>query len=240
VPVIESVETGEDCLKLTFDDGSVLAAGTAYLPPEYTGAFLYTDARFTPGAALDPETETALRRAAECLSAEKAALRLVARAEQCAAGLAIKLEQRRHSHAAVRAVLDRLLKLNLVNDARYAELWLKYRVNRGGRGPRALAAKLRSKGIDRKTVDAAFGAILTPGAEAALLRRRIEAAYRRPQSRSAKTGFAGTAGNKDRNGELRCFLKSEGFSQSAIDAYFEEEENQNPEKSKFSGIGAEA
>jgi regulatory protein len=198
--VVESVETGKDRLKLGFDDGSSLDVGTAYLPPEYSGAFL------CPGAVVSPETETVLRHAAECCSAEKAALRLVARAEQCCMGLSIKLERRGHSSAAVCAVLSRLAELNLVNDERYAELWLKYRINRGYRGPRELTARLCAKGIDWKTAEAALKAVLSPETEAALLRRCL-----------AKAGF--TEGDR----EIRYFLKSRAFSQDAIDAYFEED-----------------
>jgi regulatory protein len=208
---LEAVKAERDRLSVTFSGGAVFELGTAYLPPEYSGAFLY------PGAVITAEAEAALRRAAECLAVEKAALRLVTRAEQCAKGLERKLRQRAYSSGAIRAVLDRMLELNLVNDSRYAELWLTYRVRRDSKGPWALGAALRSKGIDRDTADRAFRSVLTPEAEAALLERCLEKAALKKKPERAGHGYHAAA-------EQKFFLKSEGFSQAAIEIYFEERE----------------
>ena len=48
--------------------------------------------------------------------AEKAALRLIARAEQCSGGLARKLEKRGCTAASVSAVILQLCELDLLND----------------------------------------------------------------------------------------------------------------------------
>lgn len=204
--LVESVDAGKDNLKLKFDNGSVLDAGTAYLPAEY----LSGGAVLGPGVEIDAETEAALRFAAECLSVEKAALRLVARAEQCEKGLERKLRQRKYPAGPVRAVLERLAELDLVNDSRFAELWLKYRVSRSSKSPRVLSAAIQAKGISRNTAGAALRVVLAPGPEAALLRRC-----------AAKAGWPE---KPERDGErtaLRIFLKSEGFSQETIDDFFD-------------------
>jgi regulatory protein len=199
---VESVETSPDgnTVRVRLAGFSPLEISFAYLPPEYTGAFL------CPGAVLGPEAEAALSHAAACLAAEKAALRLIARAEQYGAGLTRKLEQRKHSPDAVRTVLARLLEFGLVDDRRYAGLWLKTRVRRGKKGPRALEAALRAKGIDRETAVLALTTALAGEAEAGLLERCARA-------EQEKHGI---------DSEIRFFLKSEGFSPAAIEAFFEE------------------
>jgi regulatory protein len=218
--LVESVELGRNACTLHLSNGEVLRAGNAYLPSETLSYFLPSagplsqGGALSPGAALEPAVEAALRRAAECLSAEKAALRLIARAEQRGAGLARKLEQRKHPPEAVGAVLARLTELGLINDRRYAGLWLKSRINRGRKGPRALLAALQNRGIDRDDAEAALREALSPESEAALLRRLVEKAGRR---------VSGAPPARGGRGDQRYFLKNEGFSAAAIAAYLEEE-----------------
>jgi regulatory protein len=203
--LVESVEFGPDgnTIRVRLAGFSPREVSFAYLPPEYTGAFLY------PGAVLGTEAGAALDHAAACLAAEKAALRFIARAEQYGAGLTRKLKQRKHGPDAVRAVLARLLELGLVNDRRYAELWLKTRVRQGKKGPRTLEAALRAKGIDRETVAEVLKTALTGEAEAALLERCAKKA-------------AGREATLD--SDIRFILKSEGFSSAAIETFFEEKD----------------
>jgi len=202
---IESVEAGRGTLKVSLNDGTTLTIGTIYLPPELPEAF------FCPGAIITDEAGIALDCAAACLAAEQAALRLIARAEQCTVGLSRKLEQRRHSAEIVRIALARLTEMDLVNDARFAELWLKPKISRGSKGPRTILAALQSRGIDAKTARAALDALLTEDAEAALLRRCLEKAHIKQWE---------TEGEKR---QIRFFLKAEGFSATAIESYFESE-----------------
>jgi len=202
---IESVEAGRGTLKVSLNDGSALTIGTVYLPPELPEAF------FCPGAIITDEAGTAIDNAAACLAAEQAALRLIARAEQCTVGLARKLEQRRHKAEIVRIALARLTEMDLINDARFSELWLKPKISRGSKGPRTLLVSLQSRGIDAKTARAALDTLLTDDAEAALLRRCLEKAHIKHWE---------TEGEKRR---IRFFLKAEGFSAAAIDDFFERE-----------------
>ncbi|MDR2072997.1 MAG: recombination regulator RecX [Spirochaetaceae bacterium] len=196
---VESVRQNRDIVSLGLDSGSVIRLSLAYLPPEYANFLLY------PGAVLNEEAGAILYQGAACLAAEKAALRLIARAEQCAAGLERKLERRGHDPAAVRRVLGRLLELNLVNDGRYAALWLKSRISRDFRGPRNLEAALRARGINRETAKAALESALTEDAELKLLERCLK------KARGKKNPGAG---------DIRFFLKTEGFSHDAIEQYF--------------------
>jgi regulatory protein len=102
------------------------------------------------------------------------------------------------------------MELDLVDDRRYAKLWLKSRVARGKKGPRTLETTLRAKGIDRKTAASALKTALAGDGEAKLLERCAKKVMERKQQ-----GF---------DAELRFFLKREGFSSAAIEAFFEEQD----------------
>lgn len=203
-----SAEAGDAAIKLKFDDGTTLLIGASFLPPELPEAFLCAGARIGPGERF------ALEHAALCRKAEKAALALIARAEQCRWGLKCKLEKKKIRPGAIETVLERLTELGLVNDQRYAELWLKARIAKGSKGPRALSQLLAARGIDRETAAAALAAALPPDAEAALLRRCLEKA----ESRGKKPLWE----SRDPTTAARHFLRAQGFSADCITAYFEE------------------
>jgi regulatory protein len=61
-------------------------------------------------------------------------------------------------------VLDRLAELGLVDDADFAEQWVRSRRANAGKGRRALAAELRTKGVDNDLITAAL-ADIDAGAE---------------------------------------------------------------------------
>jgi regulatory protein len=128
--------------------------------------------------------------------AEKAALRLIARAEQCTQGLRRKLERKGYSAACVDTVISDLLELKLIDDNRYARLWLESRL-RFARTPKRLLASLCAKGIDRDDAEAALKTVLDEETEAALLARFVKR-----KKRDAA--------------ELKYLLKGEGFSPAAI------------------------
>jgi regulatory protein len=61
-------------------------------------------------------------------------------------------------------VLDRLAEVGLVDDAGFAEQWVRSRGVNAGKGKRALAAELRTKGVDNEVITAAL-ADIDAGAE---------------------------------------------------------------------------
>jgi len=67
------------------------------------------------------------------------------------------------------AVLDRLTDVGLIDDADFAEQWVRTRRVNAGKGKRALAAELRTKGVDDEVIDGTLAGI-DAGAE----RRRAE------------------------------------------------------------------
>jgi regulatory protein len=56
-------------------------------------------------------------------------------------------------------VLDRLAQVGLVDDADFAEQWVRSRRVNAGKGKRALAAELRTKGVDNEVITVALAGI---------------------------------------------------------------------------------
>jgi regulatory protein len=198
--------TGAEFRRLELSDGSFFSFKTCYLPP------VFLDELSTPGLEEGREItlieEAGFRHASACLRTEKAALRLIARAEQCLFGLRGKLERRGHDSACVNTVLARLAELELIDDCRFARFWLETRMLRAS-SPRRLLAGLRSRGIDRDDAEAALKAVLDDETEFSLLQRYVKKLRRLRKA-------ANTA-------PLKYTLKSEGFSTAAVERFLEED-----------------
>ena len=193
--------SGDGAVKAEFSDGSSLLLIQDYLFDGFDPALWET------GRELSSTEEEAFRFAAACYRAEKAALRLIARAEQNSLTLTAKLERRGFGAALVKAVVSRLLDRNLLDDARYAELWIRSHLSRKkANSPRWLKISLGKRGIDRNSTRTALEKTLDPETEYALLLRFLE-----------KAGHP----NSKNYGYLRTQLKYEGFSTEVLDRYFD-------------------
>ena len=201
-------ETKGELNRVELSDGSLFSFRICYLPPELNNTEL-RDPNTTAGREITAAEESAFRHASACLRAEKIALRLIARAEQCIFGLTRKLEKRGHEAACVNAVISRLSELKLIDDRRFAQLWLESRL-RLARSPRRLLSSLCGRGIDREDAEAALKAALDEDAEFALLTRFVK-------RHSRKSGGDGEGDYRS----LKYLLKSEGFSQAAIQRFFD-------------------
>ena len=78
--------------------------------------------------------------------AQAMALRYLGRREYACRELLQKLEQRGVDSATAKAVIEDLADQNLVSDERFAEAWVRARVQKGY-GPRRLRVELRRKGV---------------------------------------------------------------------------------------------
>jgi regulatory protein len=205
--------TGAEFRRIELSDGSFFSFKTCYLPPVFIGEDLYT-----PGIAEGQEIcageEAGFRFASACLRAEQAALRLIARAEQCLFGISRKLERQGHEPDCVRAVVCRLAELGLVDDRRFARLWLESRFGRRSDSPRRLLSGLCNKGVDRDDAEAALKTALDPETELALLGR-----FAAKQRRLRRMGAGSEAESALRS--LKFMLKGEGFSPAAIQGFFD-------------------
>ena len=137
-----------------------------------------------------------------CYKAEEISLKLIARAEQNSVGLMTKLEKKGFKTDVIRAVVSGLLERGLLNDERYAELWLRSRLKKKAQSPAWLLASLRKKGIDRYSSSKALEKTLDPDTEYAFLLKYIE-----------RRGMP-AIGDKAK-------LKYEGFSKEVLDRYFD-------------------
>ena len=91
-------------------------------------------------------------------------LRLLTARARTRAELEGQLAKRGYADDVSTKVLDRLADVGLVDDADFAEQWVRSRRVNAGKGKRALAAELRTKGIDDEVIAAAL-ADIDAGAE---------------------------------------------------------------------------
>ena len=143
------------------------------------------------------------------MTAEKAALRLIAKAEQNSQGLAVKLERRGYDSGTVKAVISDLLAKGLLDDGRYAELWIRSRLSlRKAVSPQWLLIALGKRGINRIFSFRALQKVLDPETEYSLLLRYLD-----------KTRISESKGTLS----SRAQLKNEGFSSATLDRYYDEQ-----------------
>src|ERR1700716_4011 len=109
-------------------------------------------------------------------------LRLLTARARTRAELAGRLAKRGYPDDVSNRVLDRLADVGLIDDADFAEQWVRSRRENAGKGKRALAAELRTKGVDNEVITAAL-ADIDAGAE----RERAEQLVR-DQLRREKIG----------------------------------------------------
>jgi regulatory protein len=86
-------------------------------------------------------------------------LRLLTARSRTRAELAGQLAKRGYPDDVSNRVLDRLAAVGLVDDADFAEQWVRSRQARAGKGKRALAAELRTKGVDDDVITAVLDGI---------------------------------------------------------------------------------
>jgi regulatory protein len=105
-------------------------------------------------------------------------LRLLTVRARTRAELAGGLAKRGYPDDVVNAVLSRLEAVGLVDDEDFAGQWVRSRQANAGKGKRALAAELRTKGVDDELIAAALGGI-DAGAERARAEQLVERRLRR-------------------------------------------------------------
>jgi len=114
-----------------------------------------------PSTSSPESTEESAKRAEQ---ARALCLRLLTARARTRAELAAQLAQRGYPDDISAAVLDRLAQVGLVDDEDFAEQWVRSRRSSAGKGKRALAAELRTKGLDNEVITAAL-ADIDAGAE---------------------------------------------------------------------------
>ena len=105
-------------------------------------------------------------------------LRLLTARARTRSQLAGQLAKRGYPDDVSDRVLDRLAQVGLVDDADFAEQWVSSRRVNAGKGKRALAAELRTKGVDDDVITAALAGI-DAGAERARAEQLVRDKLRR-------------------------------------------------------------
>jgi regulatory protein len=216
---IVSLKSGTDVSRIELSDGSLFSFKDCYL----SGAYIADN--YVIGGEINADEEQDFRFASACLRAEKRALQLIARAEQTAFGLSRKLQKRGHDPDCIHAVIAQLCALNLLDDRRYARLWLESRISRQATSPRRLLAALRSRGIDRRDAEAALKETLDDEAERQLLERYVQKLRRKgifsagevADSNGADSVPNPEGANSTILRSVRYTLRNEGFSSLAIE-----------------------
>lgn len=110
-------------------------------------------------------------------------LRLLTARSRTRAELLGQLAKRGYPDDVSAAVLDRLAAVGLVDDADFAEQWVQSRRAKAGKSRRALAAELRTKGVDKEVISTALA-----GIDAAAERDRAEELVRSKLRRDTLSG----------------------------------------------------
>ncbi|SEH84227.1 regulatory protein [Mycolicibacterium rutilum] len=105
-------------------------------------------------------------------------LRLLTARARTRAELTTHLAKRGYPEDVSERVLDRLTEVGLIDDADFAEQWVRSRRANAGKGRRALIAELRTKGVDNDVIDAVL-ADDDPAAERARAERLVADKLRR-------------------------------------------------------------
>jgi regulatory protein len=105
-------------------------------------------------------------------------LRLLTARARTRAELAGQLAKRGYPDDVSARVLDRLTDVGLVDDAGFAEQWVHSRRANAGKGKRALAAELHTKGVENDVITSVLGGI-NPGAERGRAEQLVRARLRR-------------------------------------------------------------
>ncbi|UMB67857.1 recombination regulator RecX [Mycobacterium paraterrae] len=132
-------------------------------------------------------------------------LRLLTARARTRAELAAQLAKRGYPDDLSTQVLDRLTEVGLVDDADFAEQWVHSRLANAGKGKRALAAELQTKGVDKELITSVLGGI-NPADE----RGRAEELVRKKLRRESLSDEAADARVTRR---LVGMLARRGFSQ---------------------------
>jgi regulatory protein len=118
-----------------------------------------------------------------------------------------KLRKKGFSPEEITATLEKLKKENLVNDHRFAELFMESTLRRKAAGPRYLAAKLRQRGIS----DHIIQRVLSSYNNAEYEKKLAQQAAREWQRTHQRTKHDGI--------RLGRFLAARGFRHEVISSY---------------------
>ena len=157
-----------------------------------------------PGAALDEATVARLHAEANVARALALANSYLAHRPRSEAEVRTRLRQAQLGAASIDAAVDRLRAQGLLDDKRFAALWVESRASFSPRSSRALANELRQKGVDREQIDEVLAGAAPDDQELAL-----EAGRKRLRQ------FSG-AGEEEFRRRMAGYLARRGFPYDVV------------------------
>jgi regulatory protein len=102
------------------------------------------------------------------------AIKLLMRRTHSVSEMKEALTRRCQDEQLVKSAVERLKRENLIDDARYARQFTRYRTETRKQGQFRIARELRARGVPDRHIDAALKALAQETDSAALVRQRIE------------------------------------------------------------------
>jgi len=134
-----------------------------FLPLASRPLFFYPELMFGKPRQLETEAEL-----------YESAIKILMRRAHSVSEMKKALARRCEDESMVRTVVDRLKRENLLDDARYARQFTRYRTESRKQGQFRIARDLRARGVPDRHIDAAIKDAANGSDPAALIRQRIE------------------------------------------------------------------
>ena len=135
---IEDAGPDRKARRLTFEDG---------IEPRITSASVVKELGLEEGLSIDADVLEASLAEVELLLAKERALRLLGYRERSRAELVRKLCDSGYPEAIASQVAERFAEIELLDDERFAAVWVRTR-NAAGFGARRIASELAEKGLE--------------------------------------------------------------------------------------------
>jgi regulatory protein len=173
--------TAGERIKLQFSDGSCFFVTDSDLKDIGISALDLVSGLELSGAVIDRLKHSSLVR-----QVREKALDLLARAPHTTFSLRMKMHKRNFESRAVEEVLQFLKRQEYLDDRRYAENWLRSRIERRPEGRAVLIAGLLRKGVPREIAEGSVNRYLTPALERENAVRALEKLKRSGETDPAK------------------------------------------------------
>ena len=142
IDAVDSYRASGDGFKIKLSDGSFFYVSYAF----------YREARLGCGIDVDEELLVRLENESQRQLCRQKAFDFLSLREHSVFELSQKLKHKRFSTEIVRSVLSELTEKRVVDDERFAQLYIESHVRRGKESRTEMAAKLAGKGVASETV----------------------------------------------------------------------------------------
>jgi len=118
-----------------------------------------------------------------------------------------KLKTKEYSSSIIEKVLEKLERLDLVNDKRFAEMFVRDRMKLKPKGKKILSLELKQKGVDNNIIEEVFQDLIGIDEEFKMAKKVLE---------KAENKYSGLE-EKKKEDKIIKYLMSKGFSYSMVE-----------------------